>query len=551
MVAFTKSMEIVTTHTEAEALLLESNLIKKFKPRYNILLRDDKSFPYIRVGKNSDFPRITKHRGARNDGAEYYGPFASAAAVNQTLTILQKVFLLRTCTDAVLTSRSRPCLLHQIKRCSAPCVGRVSHNEYGRLVKQASEFLRGDSRKLQQDYAKAMSDAAERQAYEEAASYRDRIRALSQIQTHQDIDVGEDKDLDLIATYQAGGVTAIQVLFFRSGRHTGNRAYFPSQANDVAPEAVLEAFMGQFYANHLPPPVVLTAPAPNHAAVLQSALTLRAGYKVALSTPQRGPKRALLKQAEDNARDALQRKLAETASQEKLLAEVAEVFGLPAPPDRIEVYDNSHIQGTHAVGGMIVAGPEGFRKQAYRTYNIKETDQGDDFAMMREVFRRRFSRAVTEDPNKENWPDLVLIDGGKGQLSVAIEILADVGVTDVPLVAISKGPDRNAGREQFHMEGRESFQLPLNHPVLYYLQRLRDEAHRFAIGTHRAKRSRAITKSPLDQIPGIGASRKKALLHHFGSARGVGDAGIEDLANVDGISRSLAERIYGHFHPNT
>ncbi len=548
MVALTRSMEIVTTHTEAEALLLESNLIKKFKPRYNILLRDDKSFPYIRVGKTTDFPRITKHRGARNDGDEYFGPFASAGAVNQTLTILQKVFLLRTCTDATMTSRSRPCLLHQIKRCSAPCVGRISHGEYARLVAQAVAFLRGDSRKLQQDFAKAMTDAAERQAYEEAAVYRDRIRALSQIQTHQDIELDEDRDLDVLAVHQAGGMTAVQVLFFRSGRHAGNRAYFPAQAKDAQPEAVLEAFMGQFYANHMPPPLILVSPAPKHVSVLQSALSLRAGHKVVVAAPQRGSKRALMRQAEGNAKDALQRKLAETATQEKLLTEVAEVFGLPEPPDRIEVYDNSHIQGQHAVGAMIVAGPEGFRRQAYRTYNIKETQLGDDFAMMREVFRRRFSRAVAEDPNRENWPDLVLVDGGKGQLAMATEILAELGADDVQLVGIAKGVDRNAGREFFHMEGREPFQLPINHPVLYYLQRLRDEAHRFAIGTHRAKRSRAITKSPLDGISGIGASRKKALLHHFGSARGVSEAGVEDLAQVDGISRSLAERIYGFFH---
>ncbi|WP_337996871.1 excinuclease ABC subunit UvrC [Oleispirillum naphthae] len=548
MVAFTRTMEIVTTHTEAEALLLESNLIKKLKPRYNILLRDDKSFPFIRISREGEWPRITKHRGARSDGADYFGPFASAAAVNQALVILQKAFLLRNCSDAMLKSRTRPCLMHQIKRCSAPCVGRIARADYARLVGQARAFLTGDSHDLQKDFARAMSAAAERQDYEEAAAWRDRIRALSQIQAHQDIDLGQDRDLDIVAARREGGLTAIQVLFFRAGRHTGNRAYFPSQTADAEAAEVLSAFLGQFYATHPPPPLILAAPAPADAALLAEAFSLRAGHKVTLAHPQRGPKRALLRTAETNARDALSRKLAETATQARLLEGVAELFGLPAPPARIEVYDNSHIQGTNAVGAMVVAGPEGFEKAAYRTWTIREATPGDDFGMMREVFRRRFARALAEDPERARWPDLVLIDGGAGQLSAAAEILAGIGADGVPLVAIAKGPDRNAGREWFHCAGRAPAQLPPNDPVLFYLQRLRDEAHRFAIGSHRAKRARALTASPLDAVPGIGAARKKALLHHFGSARGVAEAGVEDLAAVEGVSRALAERLYAHFH---
>ncbi len=548
MVAFTATMEIVTTHTEAEALLLEANLIKKYKPRYNILLRDDKSFPYIRVDREGPWPRITKHRGARDDGAEYFGPFASALAVNQSLTILQKVFLLRSCSDAMFAARARPCLLHQIKRCSAPCVGRIAPEAYAELVAQARAFLNGESRDLQREFAERMSEAAERRDYEVAAAWRDRIRALAQIQQRQDIDLGEDKDLDIAALHRAGDLVAVQMVFFRAGRHTGNRAYFPAQTGDADDAEILAAFLAQFYTQHLPPPLVLLSHAVPEADLLHEALSLRAGRKVALARPRRGDKRALLRQAETNAREAAERKLAETATQAQLLAEVATLFGLPAPPARIEVYDNSHIQGAHAIGAMIVAGPEGFEKAAYRTWNIKTAATDDDFGMMREVFRRRFARALADDPERARWPDLVLIDGGKGQLSSAHEILAEIGVSGVPLVGISKGPDRNAGREQFHVEGKPSFQLPPTHPVLYYLQRLRDEAHRFAIGTHRAKRGRAITRSPLDAISGIGAARKKALLHHFGSARGVSEAGVEDLAAVEGISRALAQRLYDHFH---
>ena len=548
MVAFTVGMEIVTTHTEAEALLLESNLIKKLKPRYNILLRDDKSFPHIRVDRDGDWPRITKHRGTRADGADYFGPFSSAQAVNQTLAILQRVFLLRTCTDAVLTSRARPCLLHQIKRCCAPCVGRIDRSAYARLVDQARAFLRGDSHDLQKDFARAMAEAASRQAYEKAAAFRDRIRALSQIQAHQDIDLGANRDLDIVAAHQAGGMTSIQVVFFRAGRHTGNRAFFPAQTGDASAEEVLAAFLGQFYAAHPSPGLILTSPTPNDAEVLAQALALRAGHAVTLTQPQRGPTRALLRQAKTNAHDALARKLAETATQDCLLAGVAKTLALAAPPRRIEIYDNSHIQGRHAVGAMVVAGPDGFDRSSYRTWTIREAAPGDDFGMMREVFRRRFARAQTEDPERHAWPDLVLIDGGAGQLAAAKDILAEIDVVGVPLVGISKGPERNAGRELLHRTGYPPLQLPPTDPVLYYLQRLRDESHRLAIGAHRDKRSRALTRSALDEVTGIGAARKKALLHHFGAAKGVADAGVEDLAAVDGISRALAQRIYDHFH---
>ncbi len=548
MVAFTATMEIVTTHTEAEALLLESNLIKKLSPRYNILLRDDKSFPYIRVARGGDWPRITKHRGARSDGADYFGPYASVLAVNQALVILQKVFLLRTCSDTVFANRSRPCLLHQIKRCCAPCVGRISHGEYARRVEQARAFLKGESADLQREFARAMTEAADRQDYEDAAAWRDRIRALTQVQAHQDIDLGQDRDLDIVAAHRAGGMTAIQVVFFRAGRHTGNRAFFPAQAGDATAEEVLAAFLGQFYATHPAPGLILVSPLPAEAGVIAEALSLSAKRAVRVVQPRRGAKRALLRQAEDNARDALSRKQAETATQDRLLAGVAETFGLAAPPARIEVYDNSHIRGSHAVGAMIVAGAEGFDKTAYRTWTIREAAPGDDFGMMREVFRRRFTRALADDPERRAWPDLVLIDGGPGQLAAATHILDEIGATGVPLVGIAKGPDRDAGREVFHLAGREPFRLPPEHQVLYYLQRLRDEAHRFAIGTHRDKRSRALVRSPLDEVPGIGAARKKALLHHFGSAKGVAGAGVEDLAAAEGISRALAQRIYDHFH---
>lgn len=552
MVTETISMEVVTTHTEAEALLLESNLIKQLKPRYNILLRDDKSYPYVVLTEGHPFPQVVKHRGARTLPGQYFGPFASAGAVNQTLNTLQKAFLLRSCSDSVFANRSRPCLLYQIKRCSAPCVGRIDEADYGRLVDQARAFLAGRSQDIQQDLAARMEEHAERLEFEEAAALRDRIRALARVQAHQDISLDRVEDTDVVAVHQAGGMACIQVFFFRMGQNYGNRAYFPAQAQDAEEGEVLEAFIGQFYANKPPPKtILLSRPLPNQELV-ESALRLRAGHRVDLLVPKRGPRVKAVQHALDNAREALGRRLAESSAQAKLLQELGDVFEMEAPPRRVEVYDNSHVQGSHPVGAMIVAGPEGFLKNAYRKFNIKgNLKPGDDYAMMREVLTRRFSRAQKEDPDRERgqWPDLVLIDGGRGQLNVACEVFADLGVEDVTLVSIAKGPDRNAGRETFHQPGRNPFTLPPNHPAMYFLQRLRDEAHRFAIGSHRARRSRAIGQSTLDSLSGIGPKRKKALLHHFGSAKGVSEAGLADLEAVDGISASLAKKIYDHFHP--
>ena len=553
MVSETVTMEVITTHTEAEALLLEANLIKKLKPRYNILLRDDKSFPYLVVRTDHPWPQVIKHRGARSVVGDYFGPFASAGAVNQTLGLLQRAFLLRTCSDAVFASRSRPCLLYQIKRCAGPCVERISQGDYQALVDQARAFLTGKSSDIQTALAARMEAHAEALEFEAAAVLRDRLRALSQIQGQKDTGLGTPEDADVIALHQGGGKTCIQVFFFRLGQNYGNRAYFPSHPPDADSGEILEAFLGQFYANKRPPKtVLLSQPLPNHD-LIASALTLRAEHKVTLAVPQRGQRAKAMAHALTNAREALGRRLAETDAQATLLEGVAEVFGLDAPPQRVEVYDNSHIQGSHAVGAFIVAGPEGFNKSAYRTFSIRREGltPGDDYAMMREVLERRFTRARKEDPDRDRglWPDLVLIDGGAGQLSATLETLAEVGVEDVAVVAIAKGPDRNAGRERFFMPGREPFSLPEGHPVLYFLQRLRDEAHRFAIGTHRGKRSRAIAGSPLDELSGIGPKRKKALLHHFGSARAVADAGISELQAIEGISASLAKKIYDHFHP--
>ena len=551
MVMGTASMEIVTTHTEAEALLLESNLIKRLKPHYNILLKDDKSFPYLLLTSDAEWPQILKHRGSRKRDGDYYGPFASASAVNQALNTLQKAFLLRSCTDAVFSNRSRPCLLYQIKRCSAPCVDRISHEDYARLVAQARAFLSGKSTEIQQEFAARMEEAAERMAYEEAAVYRDRIRALTRIQGHQDINLANLSDADVVALHQAGGQTCVQVFFFRAGQNFGNRSYFPAHAQDQEPGAVMEAFLGQFYAAHPPPREVLLSVAIPNPELVAAALAIRAERKVALSVPQRGERRKAVEHALTNAREALGRRMAESSAQQKLLQGVADLFGLDAPPQRIEVYDNSHISGTDMVGGMIVAGPDGFEKGQYRRFNVKgDRAAGDDYGMMREVLTRRFSRAMKEDPDRDKgqWPDLVVIDGGKGQLKIALEVFADLGIEDLALVSIAKGPDRNAGRETFHMEDRAPFDLPVNDPVLYFLQRLRDEAHRYAIGSHRAKRSRNISKSPLDTIPGVGGARKKALLRHFGSAREVSEAGLADLEAVDGVSKALAQKIYDHFH---
>ncbi len=554
MVAQTAAMEIVTTHTEVEALLLESNLIKRLEPRYNILLRDDKSFPYILLTEDHDWPLIVKHRGARNRKGQYFGPFASALAVNHTLSFLQRAFLLRTCSDSVFANRTRPCLLYQIKRCSGPCAGQIAHADYMKLVGEIRAFLSGQSRTITQELSSRMQAASEALNFEEAALYRDRIRALSQIQARQDINLPGIDDVDIIAVSQAGGQSCIQVFFYRSGCNYGNRAYFPAHTASESDSEVLEAFVGQFYDDRPPPPVVFLSAPLTQSALMSEALSIKAGRKVSIQVPQRGDKRKLVDHAILNAREALGRRLAESTAHRQVLEEMATLFALGSPPSRIEVYDNSHIQGTHAVGGMIVFGPDGFMKNAYRKFNIRGEDlvAGDDFGMMREVITRRFSRALREDPDRESaqWPDLLLIDGGEGQLSSVLEIMADLGLTDIPVVAISKGPDRNAGREKFHQSGRPEFSLEPKSPVLYCLQRLRDEAHRFAIGTHRARRSKAIRQSLLDDIPGIGAQRKKALLHHFGSAQQVAQAGLADLETVDGISQAIARKIYDHFHPD-
>jgi excinuclease ABC subunit C len=552
MVAETTTMEFVTTHTEAEALLLEANLIKRLKPRYNILLRDDKSFPSILVTADHPFPQVLKHRGARSRPGDYFGPFASAWAVNQTLTVLQRAFLLRSCPDAVFAARTRPCLLFQIKRCSAPCVGRTGAAAYALLVAEARDFLRGDSQRIQRELAQRMEAASAALAFEEAATLRDRIRALAAVQSHQDINLAGLGEADVIAAHRGGGSTGIQVFFFRAGQNYGNRAYFPSHAEDEPVEAVLEAFIGQFYADRPPPPLILVSHRLPQQALVAEALSVHAGRRVRLAFPQRGDKLALVAHALDNARQALSRRLSETASQRRLLEDLAAALDLEAPPERIEVYDNSHIAGRDAIAAMIVAGPEGLMNKAYRTWTIKSADlaPGDDYAMMREALGRRFARALKEDPDRSRggWPDLVVIDGGAGQLGSALSVFADLGIDDVAVVAIAKGPDRNAGRERLFLPGRPPLSLAPDDRVLYFLQRLRDEAHRFAIAGHRARRARRMADSPLDEIPGVGARRKKALLNHFGSARGVTEAGLADLEAVPGISRSIANKIYDWFH---
>ncbi len=598
MVAETAAMEVVTTHTEVEALLLESNLIKRLAPRYNILLRDDKSFPHILVTDDHAWPQIVKHRGARTRKGTYFGPFASAGAVNQTLSALQRAFLLRSCSDSVFASRTRPCLLYQIKRCSAPCVERIDHQSYLGLVEEARAFLSGRGRRVRDDLVARMEEASGALDYEQAAIFRDRIRALAHIQAHQDVNPQAVEEADAVALYQAGGISCVQVFFFRAGCNFGNRAYFPAHAQDVGAAEVMAAFLGQFYADKVPPAEILVSVEPASPAIVAAALSEKAGRKVAVIRPMRGDRRRLLDRALDNAREALGRRLAESGAQARLLEGVAALFGLDQPPRRIEIYDNSHIQGSHAIGAMVVAGPEGPIKSAYRTFNIRTADlkpgaqapdsddrrpaspgaqapdsddrrpaspgaqapdskngrpasPGDDYAMMREVLDRRFRRALKEDPDRDRglWPELVLIDGGAGQLHAVQDIFADLGIEDVALAAIAKGPDRDAGRERFFLPGRAPFSLEPKDPVLYYLQRLRDEAHRFAIGTHRARRSRAIGQSLLDEVAGIGAARKKALLHHFGAARTVAEAGLADLEQVPGISRALAKKIYDHFHP--
>ena len=557
MVAETASMEFVTTHTEAEALLLEANLIKRLKPRYNILLRDDKSFPSILVTGDHSFPRILKHRGARNRKGDYFGPFASAGAVNQTLAVLQRAFLLRTCSDAVFQNRSRPCLLHQIKRCAAPCVGRIGEDDYADLVDQARAFLSGDSRRIQRRLARRMQEASGELAYEKAGQFRDRIRALTQIQAHQDINPAGIGEADVMAVHQAGGQTCVQVFFIRAGCNFGNRAYFPSHGRDDDESRVLEAFIGQFYDNKTPPARVLVSHPLANSGLLAEALRVRAGRRVLIDRPRRGEKRRLMDHAITNAREALSRRLAESASQRRLLEGLSRLLGLEAPPDRIEVFDNSHVSGSRPVGVMIVAGPEGMMRNAFRKFTIRgaalrreggegTASPGDDYAMMREVLTRRFSRALKEDPAKGQWPDLVLIDGGAGQLGVALEVFEELGCDDVKVAAIAKG--RGEGRERIFLPGRKPIDLAPRNPVHYFLQRLRDEAHRFAIGAHRAKRSKAMKRSVLDDVSGIGPKRKKALLHHFGSAAAVARAGAADLRAVDGISAAMASRIYDRFH---
>jgi excinuclease ABC subunit C len=552
MVAGTAAMEIVTTHTEVEALLLEANLIKRLKPRYNILLRDDKSFPWLVLTANHPYPQLAKHRGAQTRKGAYFGPFASAGSVNQSVQTLQRSFLLRTCADTVFTNRTRPCLLFQIKRCSAPCVGRISEADYAVLVEQAKTFLSGKSGVLQKELAVAMQTASDNLDFEQAAMIRDRIKGLTHLQGTEIINPASMSEADVIAVHQEAGQACVQVFFIRGGRNNGNRSFYPANTSGDEPGTVLAAFIAQFYDDKPPPPQILLNYAPDEGALLAEALSLKAQRKVALLVPQRGEKYDVVQHAATNAREALERKLAEAAGQGKLLAAAGELFALPETPTRIETYDNSHIMGTNAYGVMVVAGPEGYVKSAYRKFSIRSAiTPGDDFGMMREVLQRRFGRTLAEDPNRESeaWPDLLLIDGGAGQLSAVQSVMAELGLEDIPIVAIAKGPDRNAGREWFHIAGREPFQLPERDPVLYFLQRLRDEAHRFAITTHRAGRAKKLTTSELDEVPGVGAARKKALLQHFGSAREVKNAGLKDLEAVAGVNRATARAVYAFFHP--
>jgi excinuclease ABC subunit C len=553
MVAQTRSMTVVTTNSEAEALLLEAQLIKRYRPPYNVLLRDDKSFPFILLRGDHDFPRVQLHRGARRAKGDYYGPFAGAGQVRKTLNALQKLFLLRSCTDGFFNTRDRPCLLYQIRRCSAPCVDRISPADYAELVGDAKRFLAGKSTEVQAKLGAQMQDAAERMDFELAAVLRDRLKALTFIQGSQAINAEGVGDADVFAMAAKEGQVGIQAFFIRGGQNWGHRAFFPTHVADVPEDEVLSQFLMQFYEEVPPARHVLVDRELPEADLLAEAMSERAGFRVALSVPQRSARRRLLEQAKRNAVEALDRRLAESTTQARLLREVADLFGLPDSPQRIEVYDNSHIQGTNALGAMVVAGPEGFRKGQYRKFNIKraETRPGDDFAMMREVFQRRFRRAQDEDPDREkgDWPDLVLIDGGRGQLNAAMETLEDMGIEDMCLVGVAKGPHHGRdGREVFHlMDGRE-FQLPVNSPVLFYLQRLRDEVHRFAIGAHRDKRAKAMGASPLDDVPGIGPARKKALLMHFGTARAVRSASLEDLQKAPGVSKAMAQQVHDFFH---
>jgi excinuclease ABC subunit C len=555
MVALTHGVEVVTTASDVEALLLECNMIKRHRPPFNIVLRDDKSFPYIYVGKASaeqPFPRIGRHRGAKRKDCDYFGPFASSGAVNGTLAALLRAFPVRSCPDSIFDNRTRPCLQYQIKRCTAPCVGRIGQADYAQLLEQTRAFLAGRSDAIQDQLKAAMAAASERLEFEQAAAIRDRLKALAHITSHQGINVSTVDDADVIALAQDGGQACVQVFFYRAGRNYGNRAYYPSHVHDAAPPELLDAFLGQFYAERSPPKLILVSHSPASQELLSEALAVRAGRKVRLLCPQRGEKRQLVEQAEQNARHALARKLAESSAQARLLSQLADRLGLPETPGRIEVYDNSHIMGTDALGAFIVAGPEGLHKSGYRRFLIrsKELAPGDDYAMMREVLGRRFVRLQREDPGRQSrqWPDLVIIDGGAGQLGAALEILGSCGISGLPVLAIAKGPDRDAGRETLHLPGRPPFKLDQRDPVLYFLQRLRDEAHRFAITSHRARRGKGVGRSALDRVAGVGAKRKKALLGHFGSVRAIETAGLLDLERVPGISKAVAKAVYDAFH---
>ena len=552
MVSQTRAMTIVVTNSEAEALLLEAQLIKRFRPPYNVLLRDDKSFPFIVLRESHPFARIAKHRGPREERASYYGPFASAGSVSVTLNALQKVFLLRSCSDSFFANRSRPCLLHQIRRCSAPCTGRIDQESYAALVADAKLFLGGKSIAIQKRLGQEMQAAADAKDFERAAVFRDRLRALTYVQGTQAINTGDGSlDADIFALASRDGVQCIQAFFIRGGQNWGHRAFFPSHVNDVPEDEVLMSFLGQFYEDMKPPPTVILDRVLPETELLAAALSERAGRKVALTKPVRGERVRLMQQAVRNATEALDRRLAESSTQAAHLRAIAELFAIEGAVRRIEVYDNSHIMGTNALGAMIVAGPEGFLKGQYRKYNMRgeKLTPGDDFAMMRAMLTRRFARLTEEDPDRESWPDLLLIDGGKGQVSAVVAALGELGVEDVPIVGVAKGPDRNAGREVFHLPDGRELTLPPNDPLLFFIQRLRDEAHRFAIGAHRQKRAKALGVSSLDEVPGIGPARKKALLMHFGTARAVKAANLEDLQKAPGISRATAETVYAHFHP--
>ena len=553
MVSLTRAMTIVTTATEVEALLLEAQLIKHFRPAFNVLLRDDKSFPFIFLREDHAFARISKHRGTRRGKGIFYGPFASAGAVNTTLNALQKVFLLRSCTDSFMANRSRPCLLHQIRRCSAPCTGRISDADYAELVADAKAFLGGKSQEVQRKLGAAMEDAATDLDFERAALLRDRLRALTYVQGQQATSAGDASDADIIALASHAGQMCIQLFFVRSGQNWGHRSFFPAHTSEMEEDEVLLSFLGQFYDDMPPPRELLLDRTLAEAELLGDALSERAGRRVGIRVPQRGATRRMVDQAKRNAIEALDRRLAESTTQTRLLRELAELFDLAAPPQRIEIYDNSHIMGTNALGAMVVAGPEGFRKSAYRKFNMKDDSivPGDDFAMMKAMLTRRFARLGREDPDRSGgeWPDLLLIDGGKGQLSSVMQALGELGAHDVCVVGVAKGPDRNAGRETFHLVDGRELTLPPNAPLLFYLQRLRDEAHRFAIGGHRAKRAKSMVTSPLDDVPGIGPARKRALLMQFGTGKAVKTAGLDVLEKVPGISKLMARAIYEHFHP--